>query len=337
MQTEFRESLKINLVDFWPGFDVADNFFTRTLEQRFDIEISDQPDILFYSWYGRRNRDFKCTKVFYTADNLRPDFWACDYAITFDYNDSPRHLRLPLWVYSAEQHSPRYSIDSLFRSADGAAAYEEWRRRPGFCCMVVSNYDARERTRFFEKLSTIRRVDSGGRHLNNVGGPVSDKLDFIRNYRFVIAFENSSREGYVTEKIYDAFAMGCIPIYWGDPAITRYFNVDRFINWHDLGSDEAAIGRVLEIDASRAEAVRTLSGPVVASSDLRPLIEGQTLCEFVARIQRELGSRTPVAQSPVRFLHAVHRKTALAWRLVVQRDWRYAGTVVWDGLTKWCR
>ena len=36
--------------------------------------------------------------------------------------------------------------------------------------------------------------------------------------------------GYTTEKIAEPWLEGCIPIYWGDPEITRDINPDCFIN-----------------------------------------------------------------------------------------------------------
>ena len=57
-----------------------------------------------------------------------------------------------------------------------------------FCSFVVSNADAKPiRQHFFEKLSDYKKVDSGGRFMNNVGGPVADKIDFHRQHKFVIA------------------------------------------------------------------------------------------------------------------------------------------------------
>ena len=48
------------------------------------------------------------------------------------------------------------------------------------------------------------------------------------------AFENTYAPGYTTEKIMDAFASGCVPIYYGDPLVVQDFNPDSFINAHDF-------------------------------------------------------------------------------------------------------
>ena len=33
---------------------------------------------------------------------------------------------------------------------------------------------------FFHKLNEYKKVDSGGKYLNNIGKPVVDKMDFIK-------------------------------------------------------------------------------------------------------------------------------------------------------------
>ena len=43
------KTIKINFTDFWGGFDKTDNYFYNLLKQNFNIEISDNPDFLFYS------------------------------------------------------------------------------------------------------------------------------------------------------------------------------------------------------------------------------------------------------------------------------------------------
>lgn len=120
-----------------------------------------------------------------------------------------------------------------------------------FCCFVVSNPRSAFRNDFFSSLSKYKRVDSGGKHLNNIGylvpgihsaGPI---IDFISQYRFCISFENSEAPGYCTEKIVQSMWANTIPIYWGDPEVTSYFNPKSFVLVKD--KDEA-LRRVMELD-----------------------------------------------------------------------------------------
>ena len=65
-----------------------------------------------------------------------------------------------------------------------------------------------------------KHIDSGGKYKNNIGAPVADKLAFLSEGKFNIAFENSSANGYTTEKLIEAFAAGTIPLYWGDESVS---------------------------------------------------------------------------------------------------------------------
>ena len=73
-------------------------------------------------------------------------------------------------------------------------------------------------------------------YLNNVGGPVKNKIDFIMDHKFTIAFENSSYPGYTTEKIFEPMLVNSIPLYWGNPLVDRDFNTKSFLNFHDYGN-----------------------------------------------------------------------------------------------------
>lgn len=69
-------------------------------------------------------------------------------------------------------------------------------------------------------------------------GTVSSKLDTLQNYKFSICFENTSNEyGAITEKIFDCFASGCVPIYYGAPNINEYIPANCFIHYSDFSSD----------------------------------------------------------------------------------------------------
>ena len=92
------------------------------------------------------------------------------------------------------------------------------------------------------------KVNAGGAYLNNIGGRTDNKLGFEMKHKFSIAFENSSRSGYTTEKLPTALSAQTIPIYWGNPEIEKEFNGKRFINCHAYDSFDEVVERVKEID-----------------------------------------------------------------------------------------
>lgn len=120
--------------------------------------------------------------------------------------------------------------------------------RDKFCSMVVSNANTPKRNLFFEKLSEYKKVDSGGKYKNNVGGRVINKREFISQYKFNISFENSSYPGYTTEKILEAMVCNTIPIYWGNPLIHYEFNTKSFFNYSDYDSEEDLMADIIEHD-----------------------------------------------------------------------------------------
>lgn len=61
-------------------------------------------------------------------------------------------------------------------------------------------------------------------------GPVAEKLETLSQYRFSLCLENSVFDGYVSEKIFDCFFTGTIPIYLGAPDIGKVIPPEAFID-----------------------------------------------------------------------------------------------------------
>jgi hypothetical protein len=235
--------LHVDFTDFGTHMNKADNFFTRILSKRYDVRVSDQPDVLFHSHDSEIHRLYTCKKIFHTVEAYRPDLTVSDYAITqLELND-PRNLRLP-------NYTARASAQELTkRPGEEEAVFAEKKK---FCCFFTSHARASLRLRFFERLSKYKQVDSAGSFLNNIGRTIpysrEAKLGFMREYKFYMAFENDLVPWYTTEKIAEGMATRCIPIYWGNPHVAQDFNPKSFLNYSDFPNEEALIERIMEID-----------------------------------------------------------------------------------------
>jgi len=76
-------------------------------------------------------------------------------------------------------------------------------------------------------------------HFSSYRGPVKCKRDVLRQYRFAICYENQRDvPGYITEKIFDCFFAGCVPVYWGANNIDRHIPKETFIDRREFGSHE---------------------------------------------------------------------------------------------------
>jgi len=65
---------------------------------------------------------------------------------------------------------------------------------------------------------------------------VEDKSDTLRHFRFALCFENCVFPGYVTEKVFDCFLSGCVPIYLGAPDIAEFIPKESFIDFREFGN-----------------------------------------------------------------------------------------------------
>ena len=66
------------------------------------------------------------------------------------------------------------------------------------------------------------------------------KIQVLKQYKFCICYENMSNiNGYVTEKIFDCFHAGVVPVYGGAANISRYIPRNCFIAREDFDSYEA--------------------------------------------------------------------------------------------------
>lgn len=83
-------------------------------------------------------------------------------------------------------------------------------------------------------------------------GPVDNKLEIQQRYKFSVAFENTkSFPGLITEKIFDCFAAGSVPIYLGAPNIGDYIPAECFIDLRDYTSYEQLHGYLAGMSESR--------------------------------------------------------------------------------------
>lgn len=253
-----RKTIKLKFIDFFSGFDKEQNEFLDVLQEYYHVVQCDDPDYVIYSGFGYEHLKYDCIRIFFTGECQTPDFNECDYAIGFDrLRFGDRYARIPL--YNVFQYKDAYQT----LKSRNSFSTEDIKGR-GFCSFVVSNcFTKDKRDVFFEMLSKYKHVASGGRYKNNIGGAVKDKYKFLGQYKFNIAFENCSHDGYVTEKIMEAFAAGVVPIYYGDPRIAEDFNPKAFINANDFSSFEAMIEKVKEIDNDEKLYLQMLNEPII--------------------------------------------------------------------------
>lgn len=248
--------LNISFISFWQGFNIYDNIFTNLLSLKYNINIEEKPsnstDLAICSCFyqpGDKSiiKNLRCTKLYYSGENDFPDFNLYDYAITqnrIQFED--RHLYCPFWFFN----SLKIKDKKLVNDIDINGSNDTKLLNRDFCSYVVSNNFCAipQRTKIFEELSKYKKVNSGGRYLNNIGKFVDDKKEFLSKHKFTIAAENSIVNGYITEKIIDAFNANTVPIYVGPKDIEIEFNKNAFININNFSTYNDLVEYVKKVD-----------------------------------------------------------------------------------------
>ena len=154
-----------------------------------------------------------------------------------------RYMRKP-WIYPIiSKLENLYNINEDYRKKGVIKSQKK------FCAWVVSNGGCQTRNKFFDLLSKYKKVDSGGKFKNNLGGKkIKNKSEFLANYKFSICFENKKIYGYGTEKLPQAFIAGTIPIYWGDDSMLEIYNKNSYIHISDESEFQEKIKYIMKID-----------------------------------------------------------------------------------------
>lgn len=245
--------LKIQFTDFWGDYDCNYNFWTIVLNN-LNIPykvVEDDSDILIGSCFGSNFLNKKSRKkIYWTGENwFRMDYKhqpinksildLFDHVYSFDYNNYSNHYRLPLYLIDTIE-SGINDYNKVLRLKSKDQLFSEFVKRK-FCTFIQGNGNCQYRNEYFSLLNNLSKVDSYGSLFNNTGEILNrqQKIEKTKDYKFSLAFENSEYDGYVSEKIVDAFKSDIIPIYWGGSLISREFNDKSFIDVNQLGVENS--------------------------------------------------------------------------------------------------
>ena len=223
------------------------------------------------------------SSIWFTGENVRPPPPGAGWSLTlsFEADTWPKNAYLPLWLLGTDAFGGRgkgflgrpIGLERLRRRRPDS----EFVRRPKFACAFIRNPEP-TRLAAIEALREIGDVDVFG---PMSGRTVASKHQVARDYRFMLCMENDLYPGYVTEKPIEAWASGCIPLWWGlDREWT--LNPESLVNLAAYSGLGPFIERVSALDASEALLEATWRQPLVQQS---PDVSG-----LVDRVKALLGS-----------------------------------------------
>jgi hypothetical protein len=219
----------IEMLNFWPSQEPKDIWIYQYFKARYSDIISSGNPLLISSLFGPRHRIVASPskiKVFFSGENVDrfPEYKDhcisdVDLSLGFEYLLDPNYARMPLWLFFIFQPTDgKKEIQAKLDNITNGIRYN-FSTNKKFCSLICSHDKNGNRGKLFKLLSEIDRVDSAGKFLNNTSDLKhlynDDKRLFLKDYKFNICPENTDKWGYVTEKIFESIAGGCIPVYWG--------------------------------------------------------------------------------------------------------------------------
>jgi GR25 family glycosyltransferase involved in LPS biosynthesis len=334
--------------DMWDDFNPKYNMFLLMLQEGckewptkpriegYSLETLPpgiKPNILLFGPFGEKWKD-QCLasipKVHFTGENTAP-IMADKVFLNLGYPHADfvdeRYIRLPLWMLEIDWFgadvekivNPKpLPLDRCLKVYP-----EEISHKQRFCAFVVTNPCNPVRNSAFHWLSQYKKVDSAGRLFNNIGdeifaglgggGGELKKHEFLKKYKFCLAYENASAQGYTTEKLLHAKVAGCIPIYWGDPKVERDFDPKGFLDARKFTTPEELIEAVRKIDTNPSEYLKLFATP--ALDDYKRDLVRRTFSQIVFMMFKHgLPSMNLTQDKIPKFLGAKSTEEALALR-----------------------
>jgi len=266
--------MNIAFSDFWQypkAFDPNNNFFIHVIRQLFEgvqVVHPEDADYMIFSSFGNENGRYKnCKKIFYTGENIRPNFNRCDYSLTFDFDSyDDKNVRLPLWYLYIDWFNvgsygnPDWLIPESYLYGENEFTSKEKNK----FCSIVYGSPIPSRLNAIQNISNnYKQVEVFGKANRSYNLPDGEKhkMDLISNYKFSLCYENSVSPGYHTEKLLHGKIAGNVPIYYGDTTVSEDFNPKSFINTTNM-SDEEVVQTIKEIDSNQKIYDRIISEPL---------------------------------------------------------------------------
>ncbi len=134
--------------------------------------------------------------------------------------------------------------------------------------------------------------------INVYRGLVDNKTSILQKYKFTLCFENTKGvNGYITEKIFDCFAAGTVPIYYGAPNIGEYIPVECFIDYREFSDYEDMYAYLLKMTECEYQEYLSAAKKFVRSDrykDITAYGYVKTLLSAVSEISSYEARKTPL-------------------------------------------
>jgi hypothetical protein len=127
------------------------------------------------------------------------------------------------------------------------------------------------------------------------------KIDVLKNYKFSICFENArGYKGLITEKIFDCFAAGNVPVYLGAPNIEDYIPKSCFVDFRDFNDYPSLYKYLTAMTSVEYQAYIDAAREYLQSAEYREFTS-ERYAEIVLEQVQSLLRDSPLRRTPFGF------------------------------------
>ena len=164
----------------------------------------------------------------YPFDEIRDDVWQRGdrrFIVMINHNKLPA-------LYWQELYTQRPAAVEFFARYDEIDLYGQGWDAPPFQMGTTWKPATLQRAerllqQQWQRLRPNRQLQAARRVYR---GAVKSKIQTLGDYTFCLCFENVALSGWITEKIFDCFVAGTVPVYWGASDIEQHVPTDSFID-----------------------------------------------------------------------------------------------------------
>ena len=117
-------------------------------------------------------------------------------------------------------------------------------------------------------------------------GAAESKSETLSQYKFAICFENSILRGWITEKIFDCFFVGTVPVYWGAPEIAERVPPESFVDMRNFNSFEELRNFLKSLSDAQIADYRDSARAYIESTSFDPFRK-ETFVDVIKQIVEE--------------------------------------------------